>query len=64
VERKYWYSPQPGINLLSKRVDPRFGAQTFTITEVSISEPHAQLFDLPKGFTVVDHRGKAAEAGH
>ena len=38
--------------------------QTFTITEVSISEPEAQLFDLPKCFTVVDHRGKAPEAGH
>jgi hypothetical protein len=64
VEREYWFSQQLGINLLSKRIDPRFGIQTFTINEVSISEPGAQLFDLPKGFTVVDHRGKVAGAGH
>jgi hypothetical protein len=64
VEREYWFSQQLGINLLSKRIDPRFGTQTFTINEISISEPEAQLFDLPKGFTVVDHRGKVAGAGH
>lgn len=64
VEREYWFSPQLGVNLLSKRSDPRFGSQTFTITEVSISEAEAQLFDLPKGFTVVDHRGKAPGASH
>jgi len=64
VEREYWFSPQLGMNLLSKRSDPRFCTQTFIITEVSISEPEAQLFDLPKGFTVVDHRGKAPGAGH
>ena len=58
VEREYWYSPQLGINLLSKRTDPRFGAQTFTIPEVSLSEPEPELFKLPKGFTVVDHRPK------
>ena len=63
VEREYWFSQQLGINLLSKRVDPRFGTQTFTINEISISEPEAQLFDIPKGFTVVDHRGKVAGAG-
>jgi hypothetical protein len=64
VEREYWFSPQLGINLLSKRIDPRFGTQTFTITEVSISEPEAQLFELPKAFTVVDHRGRAPGASH
>lgn len=64
VEGEYWFSQQLGINLLSKRIAPRFGTQTFTINEVSISEPEAQLFDLPKGFTVVDHRGEVAGAGH
>jgi len=48
VEREYWFSQPLGINLLSKRIDPRFGTQTFTINEVSISEPEAHLFDLPK----------------
>ena len=63
VEREYWYSPQLGINLLSKRIDPRFGSQTFTISEITTAEPDVQLFDLPKGFKVVDHRSKASVAG-
>jgi hypothetical protein len=59
VEREYWYSTQLGINLLSKRSDPRIGAQTFTATNVILSEPDANLFELPDGFKVVDHRETA-----
>jgi len=56
IERELWYSPQLGLNLLSKRSDPRFGTQTFTITDLTLSEPDPQLFKLPKGFKAVDHR--------
>ena len=41
---------------LSKRTDPSFGMQLFTITEITLSEPDAELFELPKDFKVVDHR--------
>jgi len=54
--REYWYADQVGINLLSKRTDPSFGTQIFTITEISLAEPDAELFELPKDFQVVDHR--------
>lgn len=56
VFREFWYSPQLGINLLSKRSDPRFGTQIFTITNLILSEPDKHLFDLPEGFTVTDRR--------
>jgi hypothetical protein len=56
LTREYWYADQLGINLLSKRTDPSFGTQLFTITEVSLSEPDAELFELPKDFKIVDHR--------
>jgi hypothetical protein len=59
VEREFWYSPQLGINLISKRSDPRFGTQTFTATNLILSEPDVHLFDLPAGFTVVDRRQSA-----
>lgn len=59
VEREFWYSQQLGINLLSKRSDPRFGTQTFTATNLILSEPDVHLFDLPTGFTVVDRRQTA-----
>jgi hypothetical protein len=59
VEREFWYSSQLGINLLSKRSDPRFGTQTFTVTNLILSEPEVRLFDLPEGFKVVDRRQEA-----
>jgi hypothetical protein len=56
VEREFWYSPQLGINLLSKRSDPRFGTQTFTVTNLILSEPDQRLFEVPAGFEIVDQR--------
>ncbi len=56
IEREFWYSPKLGINLLSKRSDPRIGTQTFTATNLLLSEPDPKLFELPDGFSVVDHR--------
>jgi hypothetical protein len=56
IEREFWYSPKLGFNLLSKRSDPRIGSQTFTVTNLILSDPDPQLFDLPEGYTVVDDR--------
>jgi len=56
IEREFWYSPKLGFNLLSKRSDPRIGTQTFTATNLILSEPDAKLFDLPEGFKIVDRR--------
>jgi hypothetical protein len=54
--REFWYSPQLGINILSKLDSPQSGKQTFTAREVSITEPEAHFFALPEGFTVQDQR--------
>jgi hypothetical protein len=62
VTREFWYSPQLGFNLLSKISDPRFGTQTFTATDVVVSEPDPTIFNLPEGYTVVDERQNAAPA--
>jgi len=56
IERESWYSEQLGINLLSIRIDPRFGKQTFTATNVILAEPDLKLFELPKGFKVAAPR--------
>jgi hypothetical protein len=56
VAREFWYSPQLAINLISKRSDPRFGTQTFTVTNLILSEPDQHLFDVPEGFAVTDLR--------
>jgi hypothetical protein len=54
--REFWHSPRLGINLLSIVDSPRSGKQTFTLTDVSFSEPDLKLFELPEGFEVVDRR--------
>ena len=59
IEREFWYAPQLGFNLLSIRSDPRFGTETFTATNLILSDPDSQLFVLPEGFMIVDHRRTA-----
>jgi hypothetical protein len=59
IAKEIWYSPQLGINVSVKRVDPRHGTQVFGVTDVSTDEPDGKLFGLPAGYTVVDHRSKA-----
>jgi hypothetical protein len=56
IEREFWYSPTLGFNLLSRRSDPRIGTQTFTVTNLILSDPDPKLFELPDGYTVVDDR--------
>jgi hypothetical protein len=56
IEREYWYSPELGLNLLSKRSDPRIGTQSFTATQLIPAEPDAKLFELPEGYRVIDRR--------
>jgi hypothetical protein len=59
IEREFWFSPKLGFNLFSKRSDPRIGTQTFTATNLILSEPDSKLFDLPEGFKIVDRRQTA-----
>jgi len=54
--REYWNSPQIGVNLLSIVEGPRIGKQTFTLSDLSLSEPDPALFQLPQGYQVLDRR--------
>ncbi|MGD0097655.1 MAG: hypothetical protein ABSB60_14270 [Terracidiphilus sp.] len=61
THREFWHSAQLGINLYSEVVNPSVGKQTFTLTDIALSEPDPSLFELPDGFTVADRRKPAAE---
>ncbi len=54
--REFWFAPSLGINLVSKVSDPRFGSQTFTVTDLTLSEPDPQLFEVVKDFKIQDLR--------
>jgi hypothetical protein len=56
IVREYWHSAQLGINLLSILSDPRIGTQTFTLSDIAVTEPDPKYFELPEGFKVVDSR--------
>ena len=46
--KEFWYSDRLQVNILTKRFDPRISAsQTFTLTDINLSEPDPQLFIVP-----------------
>jgi len=53
---EFWHSDRLGLNVLSMRTSPFFGKQTFTITELTPTEPNPQLFELPAGYKINDQR--------
>jgi hypothetical protein len=56
IVREYWHSSQLGVNLISILSDPRIGTQTFTLSNVEVTEPDPRYFELPEGFQIVDSR--------
>jgi hypothetical protein len=62
IVKEIWYSPQLGINVSVKRVDPRHGTQVVNVTEISQGEPDPKLFRVPAGYSVVDRRLKPGGA--
>jgi hypothetical protein len=56
TNREFWYSPQLGVNLISRRQDPRFGSQNFEVTDIALGEPDARLFAIPSGSKILDLR--------
>ncbi|HWF92465.1 MAG TPA: hypothetical protein VN684_09290, partial [Terriglobales bacterium] len=55
ITKEFWYSPKLGLNLSVKRVDPRSGTETFTISDISLAEPDPKYFAVPTEFAVNDH---------
>ena len=56
--REFWQATQIGVNILSTVDGPQTGRQTFTLSDVSLTEPDPQLFEVPEGYVVVDRRHK------
>ncbi|MGB2670521.1 MAG: hypothetical protein WBE73_04955 [Candidatus Acidiferrum sp.] len=58
LERKeFWYSPQLGVNLITKRQDARFATQqNFEVTNIALGEPDAHVLEVPAGYKILDLR--------
>ena len=53
IVKEFWYSPRLGINLVTKRFDPRSGIENFVMDHVSLSEPDPKMFEPPPSYQVV-----------
>jgi len=57
VVSEQWYSPDLKLTVLSTTNDPRSGATTNKIANLSRSEPDPALFMAPAGYRIVDETG-------
>lgn len=53
VVKEFWYSPRLGINLVTRRFDPRSGTENFIVDHVSLDEPDAKMFEPPADYQIV-----------
>jgi hypothetical protein len=53
IVKEFWYSPRLEINIITKRFDPRFGAQNFIVSNINQSEPDPKMFEPPVDFRVI-----------
>ena len=59
IVKEFWYSPQLGINVSTKRMDPRASAmQGFEVGNISTAEPDLKLFQPPANYRVVKMDGQ------
>jgi len=47
-----WYSPELQIIVMTRHSDPRFGENSYQLTNINRSEPARDLFEVPAGYTV------------
>jgi hypothetical protein len=53
IVKEFWYSPKLQINIITKRFDPRYGAQNFVVSNINQSEPDPKLFVVPEDYREV-----------
>jgi len=59
----YWYSPALGINVKVVRHDPRDGAETLWLTNISTTAADPSTFRIPAGYQVFDRRASKPISG-
>jgi hypothetical protein len=53
IVKEFWYSPRLGLNLVTKRFDPRSGSENFVVDHLSLNEPDPKTFEPPADYRVV-----------
>lgn len=47
-----WYSPELQIVVMTRHVDPRFGENSYRLTNIDRAEPARSLFEVPAGYKI------------
>jgi len=47
-----WFSPELQTVIMTKHTDPRFGENTYRLTNINRSEPPHSLFEVPSDYTI------------
>jgi len=47
-----WYSPELQVVVMTKNSDPRFGENSYRLTNINRSEPPHSLFEVPADYTI------------
>ena len=47
-----WFSPELQVIVMTKHVDPRFGENSYRLTNINRSEPAQSLFEVPGDYTI------------
>lgn len=60
ITKEFWYSARLGVNVSTKRVDPRSGVEMFSIVDIVEADPDPAWFSLPANAHVIDYRTAVA----
>ena len=63
IVSEQWKSPDLRTLVMSRRVDPRFGENTFRLTNIERAEPAATLFVVPEDYVITSGRPGAGPMG-
>jgi hypothetical protein len=50
VVTENWFSPELGVMVMSRHIDPIAGEHVFRLTNIKLGEPSADLFTVPQGY--------------
>lgn len=59
-----WFSKDLGMVVYSKNSDPRFGEQTYRLTNIMRTEPDPTLFNIPSNYKVSSEPGTVYRIGN
>jgi hypothetical protein len=57
-----WYSKELQLIVYSRHFDPRFGEQTYRLTNINRSEPDPSLFQVPNSYRIVNQTKPSSSA--